>query len=42
VAKKKTIVGKPKTTKPQPFEKLKDGVIGPKNRQDYGKKKSRR
>jgi len=27
-----------KKSKPMPFGKSQDGVIGPKNRQDYGKK----
>ena len=27
-----------KKSKPMPFAKTKDGVIGPENRQDYGKK----
>jgi hypothetical protein len=27
-----------KKSKPMPFAKSQDGVIGPKNRQDYGKK----
>jgi hypothetical protein len=42
MAKSKLSAGATKKSKPQPYAKTQDGVIGPKNRQDYGKKKGRK
>lgn len=41
MAKSKLSKSATKKSKPQPFAKTQDGVIGPKNPQNYGKGKKR-